>query len=91
MFNIHFSYDIDKEERKQYYKDFPFFKIGDDGAIMRRTYLYVLRHRTKVDGKEEHDGNACEAGYINVAGELLGYTWLGMIAYAVYKLIKRSR
>ena len=89
--NVHFSYDIDKEEKKQYYKEFPLFKVGDDGMLMRRTHLYVLRKRREVDGNLEHDGNACEAGYINVAGELLGYTWIGMIAYAIYKYLKKRK
>lgn len=48
--NVHFSYDIDREERKEYYKEFPIFKIGDDGMLMRRTHLYVLRKRKEVDG-----------------------------------------
>ena len=91
MMGTHFSYDISREERKEYYKEFPLLKIGDDGMLMRRTHLYVLRKRKEVDGELQHDGNACEAGYINVAGELLGYTWLGMIAYTIYKYIKKNR
>lgn len=87
----HFSHDISKEERKQYYKDFPLLKTGEDGTLMRRTYLYVLKNRHMVDGKEEAAGNSCEAGYIDVAGELLSYTWLGVIAYVIYRLIKKFR
>lgn len=50
MMGTHFSYDISREERKEYYKEFPLLKIGDDGMLMRRTHLYVLRKRKEVDG-----------------------------------------
>lgn len=49
----HFSYDISKEERKEYFKEFPLYKKSEDGTLMRRTHLYVLKNRRIVDGKSK--------------------------------------
>lgn len=88
---VHFSHDINKKEREEYLKQYPLFKVGEDGLLQRRTYLYVLKIRHVVNGEEQNEGNTCEAGYNYVTGELLGWTWLCCIIYGIYKLVKKFK
>ena len=91
LVNTHFSWDMSESEKEKYKKNNPLFKTSDRG-LQRRTYLYVLKQRVANEDGEEHcDGYSCEAGYKYIRDDILGLTWIGVIAYAIYKLIKRYR
>ena len=89
--SVYFSWDMTAKEKDEYRKQYPLFKIDEHGMLMRRTHLHVLKQRRSEDGKEYCDGFSCEAGYKYVTDELLGLSWLGMIAYVIYKYIKKSK
>ena len=91
MFNQYFSWDMTKKEKEDYKKQYPLFKTDENGMLMRRTHLHVLKQRRSEDGKEYCDGFSCEAGYNYVTGELLTITWIGCAIYGVVKLIKKFR
>ena len=90
MFKTYFSWDMTSEEKKEYLKQHPLFKMSNRG-LERRTHLYVLKQRKQIDGKEVCEGYSCEAGYNLVSGELLLLTWLGCVIYAVYHALKKKR
>ncbi len=90
MLNTHFSWDMSESEKEEYKKNYPLFKTSDRG-LQRRTYLCVLKQRVANEDGEHCDGYSCEAGYSYVRDDLLGLTWIGVIAYAIYKLIKKYR
>ena len=89
MFRTYFSWDMTSEEKKEYLKQHPLFKMSNRG-LERRTHLYVLKQRKEVDGKEICEGYSCEAGYNLVSGELLLLTWLGCAIYAAYRVFKKK-
>lgn len=90
MFNTYFSWDMTSEEKKDYLKRHPLFKMTDNG-LERRTHLYVLKQRVQKDGKEVCEGYSCEAGYNLVSGELLLLTWISCVIYATYRVFKRFK
>ena len=89
MFKKYFSWDMSKEEKKDYLKQYPLFKMSNRG-LERRTHLYVLKQRVQKDGKEVCEGYSCEAGYNLVSSELLLLTWLGCAIYAAYRVFKKK-